>query len=832
MPERWRRLESWAGKMGRALARRRACRWLFARLRWMVAFALVAVGFRLTLPAPPEATEAGVAAMLGAAIEGEVAAEGFVWEPSGGAFADLLLGRQVVFLGRRDGTRDLHRARVRVSREGKPLSVREVRNLTQTTLGDEDRLIALGRRVAFVTRAFGAVQGVTVLDLDGAPLGELGAVDRWLVRLDNWLETGSLAGLSRTEIAFHTPPTEAEIELRADRLVLALGDPPRPAALDLSSATLNTGGDDTHRARAWRSPPRVKPPLHFAMDALRNLLGTELADSVKAVLFGARGRLVRIVTPAAEPATIASDAVPMGAWPPQPIAPLFAHPLEGEGIWAPPSVDFLEPLEGAAPGVEPHLLQTIVRPDPAQPFAAVRLVAIDTRQLALHIEAGFDEPRPLTGPRGAGRIPAALEPRVAASFNGAFQTRHGEYGMVVDGRILLPPKNGAATFAVDVHGRPRAGTWRAGDEVPADIVSLRQNLDPLIDGGRVNPAGRKQWGFPLDGGSFLTERSALCRTKGGHLVYGWGIELGAETLAGALVLAGCDHAMHLDMNPGHVGFVFHGRGQSALLAPEMSIPANRFLRASPKDFFYLVRRQIVPTHGGLAWKAADGEHPPPAWLPALHVATTERLGVEVTVYRVDLARYAWAISPGSDERAGRTASGVLTPAEQARAMLALGLGVGLRKDNRRGLVIDGVAALPIRPDLGVVTTTPEGRLDLARSIERMAPEGDATELPLLVEGGDIRVEARKLRERRLRSAACQLDDGELFVAMARSDNVEPPTRALLDLGCTRIVELDRGNQNRSFFHRAGTPDPPEADYPDTVIYGMSRVAPGRALPLD
>src|SRR5690606_40757755 len=73
--------------------------------------------------------------------------------------------------------------------------------------------------------------------------------------LDNWLETGSLAGLSRTEIAFHTPPTEAEMELRADRLVLALGDPPRPAALDLAAATLNTGG---HRKSTRLNSSHVK----------------------------------------------------------------------------------------------------------------------------------------------------------------------------------------------------------------------------------------------------------------------------------------------------------------------------------------------------------------------------------------------------------------------------------------------------------------------------------------------------------------------------------------------------------------------------------------------
>lgn len=814
---------------------------LLAR-RWLIAaLAVMAVGWRLRAPDPPEATEAGVASMLGAAIEGEVADDGFLWEPSRGPNVDALWGRHILFTARREGPRDLFRARVRVSREGRPIEVEQVRNLSQTPLGDEAELTARGRHVAYVTRAFGAVQGITVLGLDGPTLDDLSRSERWRVQIDQWLETGTAAGLERREVVFYQPPPAARFELREDQLVLALGGDETPAALTFGTMLLNPGLEDPFVTRAWITPPRRKPWLHFGMDALRSVFGTEAADRFKSLLFAARSSWLKegeshaAHAGPAPAAPAAPPALPEASWPPAPIPPRFEHPLDGEGQWQPPSVDFIPPFEGAVAEVPSPLLHTVVRPDPQLPFASIRLVAIDTRQLELRIEAGFDEPRPATGPRGRGRIPESARPDLVAAFNGAFQTRHGSYGMAVDGRVLLPPKAGAATVAVDVFGDARIGSWTAAatddDPLPPEIHSLRQNLDPLIEGGVVNPRRRKQWGFPLEGLSYLTERSALCRTAQGHLVYGWGMEVTAETLAEGLRLAGCDYAIHLDMNPGHVGFVFHGGADTTkaeLLTRDMSIAPQRFLRASPKDFFYLVRRHPTPRYGEVSWTpAAEIAHPPPAWLPAVYRAETEQLGQKVTLLAIDPTRFTWQVSPGKEERAGRTAEGALSPVEQARALMAVGLGVGLKRGNRRGLVVDGVMALPLRPDLGLLLTRADGSLQIARTVPKLVPEADASEVRMMAENGVVRPEARKLRERRQRSAACMIRPDAAFIAMAETDNVEAPTRALLDLGCQRVVELDRGNQSEAFVHFAGTDASPEADYDDTVLYALARAMGGR-----
>ena len=332
------------------------------------------------------------------------------------------------------------------------------------------------------------------------------------------------------------------------------------------------------------------------------------------------------------------------------MTPRLAHPLEGEGQWR-AAAPWLPAPAGVTANSEPYLYETLIRPDPELPFAEARLMAIDTRQLELAIEAGFDEPRPTVGPRGRGRIPKARRSRVVAAFNGAFQTRHGSYGMVVDKRILLPPVHDAATVATDSLGLTVMGSWPWQQRLPDQIESLRQNLDPLIEDGRINPRNRKRWGFPLDGGSYLTERSALCLSDTGQLIYGWGIELSAETLAKALIAARCRYAIHLDMNPGHVGFTMidsrSEQPRTELMASEMSIAPRRFLKASPKDFFYLMLRDPAPKLAGEHnWQPAAAALPPPAWWPAIFEADIKQHSVEVTVRLFDSRRFFWQIRPG------------------------------------------------------------------------------------------------------------------------------------------------------------------------------------------
>jgi hypothetical protein len=61
----------------------------------------------------------------------------------------------------------LYRARVRVTRGGQIIEVRDVRNLTDTPQGDDVGLEARAQRASFATLAYGKIQGIAVLELPG-----------------------------------------------------------------------------------------------------------------------------------------------------------------------------------------------------------------------------------------------------------------------------------------------------------------------------------------------------------------------------------------------------------------------------------------------------------------------------------------------------------------------------------------------------------------------------------------------------------------------------------------------------------------------------------------
>ena len=102
--------------------------------------------------------------MLGRAVGGVVEPDDIAWEPSPGFWSETLRGRRVLFLGApvAGRPRDLYRARVRVTLEGKPISVRQVRNLTQTPAGDDAALQVHAATAVFTTVQASERPGVTV----------------------------------------------------------------------------------------------------------------------------------------------------------------------------------------------------------------------------------------------------------------------------------------------------------------------------------------------------------------------------------------------------------------------------------------------------------------------------------------------------------------------------------------------------------------------------------------------------------------------------------------------------------------------------------------------
>jgi len=832
--------------------------------------ALVALSVRLATPAPPARTVDAIARMLGDAAGGTVGHEDFVWEERGGFLRDALEGRRVLFLARpaaegqasaelsnASDLSNVYRARVRLTRTGRPISLEAVHDLTDTALGDERSLVARGRRVAFITAApGGGVQGITLLDLGGDAADREARTrgERILADAESWLETGSPRGVARVEITFRTSPSEAQIDLTDDLLLMALGPERIPAALDLRTGELNTGGKEAFGVEAQRIPRPARSFAEVATLAATRLLGPGAARTVDRTALAAE-RLLRRPPPEPPPEPPASAAsaasAPADLWPPPPIAPVVDPPLPGEGRWAAANGPFLEP---AASLEEAHFLRTFLRPDPARPESRVHLLAIDSRRIELRLQAGYAAPRPATGLRGTGRIPKALrrapgiETRPAAATApagaepqdapgatedagddaapdpapalerapervlGAIALDVGpDGGMVVDGRVLTPPRPGAPTLAVDRFGRALFGPWRpwpSGDAPQPAMPFLVQGTAAFArDAARPAPA----WDDDL-----VTERAALCVTPIGLLIHAWARAIDAPGLDRALALAGCRAGMGIGRRPAPLGFVYldgrdDGGWRAERLSPLMSVAPERLAVASPGPFAYLVQRDPAPAarlRRG-AWTADTGTQPRPSWMPGIYSAEVVNLGARVRLTAFSPDRFELRLRAGLREISPRGAPELpeaLAPEEAARALAAVGLG-NARRRGARGLAIGGAVGLRFRSDGGIFMIH-EGRAAIL-PVGVAPPAGaDAAELPLTADEGKLRPEARDIGAMRRRAAACVLDDGTLVVATTSFDSDEATTEALLDLGCTRVAALDRGAHRPAFLYRAGAPAAP------------------------
>ena len=808
---------------------------------FVLGITLVALLVRLaTSPAPPARSVEAIAAMLGTTVGGSVRPEDFVWEERGGLVHDALIGRRVLFLAARPSgpegtpTNDLYRAEVRISRGGRPVAVRRVVNLTNTPRGHEHDLVAHGRWAAYATRADGLVQGITILDLAGdyAVREARSRSERLRASVENWLSEGALRGIGETAVLFGVPPKEARFELTEDMLVMALGEAALPAAVTLADASVNPGPRDEHALAAQRLPHDVTPWPRFLERASRDLLGDGAAARVARLATSVRTTSIRLheatasappELPAAPPPETPSEE----GFPPPRVATKRERTMPGEGLWIPASS--VHPLPASKPEAPPAIFTTFVRPDPERPHAVVHLVAMDGRRLELRPVPGTLAPRTPTGLRGEGRIPAADVPAAVAVFAGGPPANAPPLGLVVERRTFLPPRPDVHTFTVDRFGRPSIGAWPFGEDVPPAIRSLRQTGAPLITASRIGKFSEVD--------AVLADRSALGVTEAGHLIYGWGESLSAELLARALLLAGCREALALATSPDPTGLGFFQRQGEALSAhthaPGMSLLPERALSGSPTELVYVVVRKAnpdAPLPEGTTWEPDAGTQPAPSWQPGIYGATVSKLGAQVRLAWFAPERFTFHIRGGEKElshRFGGTFPGALTDAERPHVLAAVGLGTG-RKKAPRGLAMDGSIGLKFGPGAGVLVVG-DGPVRIDKS-ETFAPtsDADATELPLTAEEGRPLPEARVVGSMRPRAALCALGDGAVLVASTTFDTDEATTEALVDVGCTRVVALDRGSHLNAFVHRAGGATAPEARYEQTTLYVLESPMRGRA----
>ena len=842
----------------------RARTYLSSRGRVLALSAVAAGAVVLSRVAPPESDVPHLLLALGEATHQTVEAEGLAWEPSGGLVADALFGRFVLFLGsdKKGGPRDVWRARVRVSPEGHPISIEDAHDLTGTPLGDDHGLVLKGRRAVFATHAFGQEQSVTLLDLasEGAQNTATRPADRAMAWVSNFQSTGSGDGVARVDVTLDEPARTVALALDGTGVAMDLVDDDgrkRRARLDVAKGELTEIAAGLHADAARHLPKRF---VFWAVDTVRAVpwIGPApiawledktfaLRDASRQLSFRFHDADATQTLAAAEatppPPSTVLDASQAGAdaahWPPPAIRTIWKTPEVGEGEWQVPRLPWMRKVPSVDEKAPSPFYRTFVRPDEERPYAKVLLVAMDMRQLELGMEAGVEDPKPLAGPHGSGRIPRdpQISTRVVAAFNGAFKTEHGNYGMMVNRRVLLPPQPGAASIVVTKDQRVGLGSWGAGREVSglrgvadADIVSFRQNLDALLDNGEINPTKRALWGYTLPGSGTQTERSGVCVTGAGHLAYAWGEDVSATTLAKAMKMAGCVYGMHLDMNPHHTGFIFttihelKGHAyKSELLAPKMEISPDRYIEYAPKDFFYVMVHDSAPlaVQGASAWAPDGGTQPAPAWMPGVFSARA----AEIELLDVEPRRAAWRIRAGvrePDAKTGASPARELSDDDAHKVVLALGLGVSHEK-HPRGLATDGRLVLPISANAtGALTTGADGALAILRASELglIAAHSDAAELPLLVDDGKALPPPHEAHPAAVRAALGTTANGRVVIARGAA-SFTSLADTLVRAGCVRAVALERGGTAMPTQHRAGTADPPRARYEETTLSAIA-----------
>jgi len=665
------------------------------------------------------------------------------------------------------------------------------------------------------------------------------------------------------------PSAGAGLELNDAHLNVNFHESERDLKYDFANRTLRAlDGSQPYGVKVVPNRHPGKPLILWSVDTVREEVGPEAIAWLENQVFGAKDAIrrlaysftpssdtnslkeaVTVTPPATSVAPAASNAAPTATkarvfeenWPPPQIPSLWKQTESGEGEWVAATEPLLRPSRAMVPpGTEAapaYFYKTYTRSDPKRAFAKTWFIAMDMRQLTLGMQAGFEDPEPLTGPAGEGHLPddPSIYGRVVGTFNGAFKTEHGKYGMMVARRVLLPPVPGAATVAITTSREVAFGSWPHSSAIPDDILSFRQNLDPLVEDGEVNPTGRVIWGWQLQGTAVQTERTALCVTAKGHVYYVWAEQADAKSLGEAMRQAGCSYALHLDMNPGHCGFMYTRvndlkKKDFAVkrAVDKMSVPPERYVRWSPKDFFYVLLRDPKPEDASDTHFAPDGGiQPPPTWWPAIFSSQVDVSGSPVELVSVEKGRVEWAVRAGTLEPRDLGAALMKTDLDSEsshRMLLALGLG-HTTNARRYGLGFDGKASIPLKNQSGVGTLVVSPPYSIAvyqNPPSQLAQNEEAVQLPLLARNGELTSEGRAQGTLRQRAAFCVTPEGRILIARAKSDSNISTTRMLLRVGCKDAVELDRGSSHPSYLHRTGTDHPPTGGYETTTLYALAQ----------
>ena len=284
--------------------------------------------------------------------------------------------------------------------------------------------------------------------------------------------------------------------------------------------------------------------------------------------------------------TTTSTTIP----PPTDITPVLEPALKGEGEW--------KVLFSLGKKKRPVVWGMSIRPFTTYGSVVATAAVFDQSRLHAAMFNGSDVPG--GGPwNNADRVPDRAMRSLIAAFNGGFRFEHDPGGYVTEGITVREMKKGYATIGIDTNGVLHVGVW--GDDMHKNDgwVSLRQNLPPLVRGGKSVYKDYKwtDWGTDF-GDKMYTYRSGICTRTDGSVMYLSAGDVNIDMFASVMVQFGCATGMELDINGNWPHFSTYSNfgGLTRYGRPldvRMGNP-QRFVKGYDKDFFALFDPKSLP----------------------------------------------------------------------------------------------------------------------------------------------------------------------------------------------------------------------------------------------
>ena len=239
-----------------------------------------------------------------------------------------------------------------------------------------------------------------------------------------------------------------------------------------------------------------------------------------------------------------------------------------------------------------------LRPDALHTSYLSAVVWMSGKHTRLEQHPGLTDPGKLSLWTQKPSIVNSTSTGLVAAFNSGFKIKDARGGYYDNSHTVGTLMPGAASLVVYRNGTTDIGVWGSDVTMTPDVVSVRQNLQPLIENGQLatnlDAAVKANWGTTV-GASTNVWRSGIGITVNGDLVYIVGDALSARTLATLLLNAGAVRAMQLDINKSWISYMwFTHKAGSELLTPHKVLnfqrPANRYFSTTSRDFFAVYYR--------------------------------------------------------------------------------------------------------------------------------------------------------------------------------------------------------------------------------------------------